>query len=115
MRTIIAGSRDITDPQVIVDAVNACGWVPTVVISGAARGVDTLGQQWATSQSIPVERFPADWQKYGKAAGMIRNGQMAAVAEALIAIPSLRSKGTRDMISKAKTAGLRVYVREYCK
>lgn len=109
MRTIIAGSRGITDPTLVDEAVRECGWWPTVVISGTARGVDRLGEQWAEGQAIPVERFPADW-KHGRAAGPIRNATMADTADALIAIWNGQSPGTRNMIHEARVRGLRVHV-----
>lgn len=84
MRTIIAGSRDCTDKRELLAALAACNWTPTTVISGTARGADRLGEMWAAEFKVPCERFPADWDRYGKAAGYRRNEQMAANAEALI-------------------------------
>lgn len=112
MRTIIAGSRNITDIDVIRKAAAECGWMPTVVISGTARGVDTLGEQWAKENNVPVEQYPANWNKYGRAAGYRRNEQMARHAQALIAIWDGHSRGTKHMIDIAKRTGLRVFVME---
>lgn len=113
MRTIIAGSRGITDPSVVPTAVAhaiGAGIVPTVVISGGARGVDALGEQWASSNGIPVERYPAEWGKYGKKAGTMRNVHMGNIATALIAVWDGKSTGTKHMIDFAKRHGLKVYV-----
>ena len=110
MRTIIAGSRDCTDERHLVEALMSCGWTPTVVISGAARGADSLGEAWAKQTNTRCERFPADWALYGKRAGYLRNEQMAAKAEALIALWDGKSKGTKHMIEAAQRKGLRVYV-----
>ncbi len=110
MRTIIAGSRTITDYAVVVEAVRASEIVPSVVLSGAARGVDVLGERWAADHRITLERYPAEWHIWGKAAGAIRNKQMAEKADALIAVWDGESPGTRDMIHKALTARLIVYV-----
>ena len=110
MRTIIAGSRDITDIAYVVWAIEAAGWLPSVVISGAARGVDRLGEQWAECCEILIERFPANWQQYGKAAGHIRNAEMADHAEALIAIWDGKSPGTKGMIEIAVRKGLKVFI-----
>lgn len=110
MRTIIAGSRSISKLASIVKAVHDSGWTPTVVISGTASGADTLGEQWANLKGIPVERFPADWDKYGKSAGYRRNEQMADNAEALIAIWDGQSRGTKHMIDIAKRKGLKVFI-----
>lgn len=110
MRTIIAGSRDCSDDQLLADAMAACGWRPSAVLSGAARGVDRLGEEWAARNGIPVERFPADWDRYKKAAGYRRNAEMAARAEALVALWDGKSPGTRHMIELGTRAGLRVHV-----
>jgi hypothetical protein len=110
MKTIIAGSRDITDYQTIDDAMNACGWLPTAIISGAARGVDTLGETWGETHGILIYQFPAEWDKYGKSAGYKRNEQMAKYAQALVAIWDGKSRGTKHMIDIATKAGLTVYI-----
>lgn len=110
MRTIIAGSRDIVNFNLLKEAITKCDWVPTVVISGTARGADQLGEDWAEENNIPVERFPANWELYGKRAGYIRNEQMADNAEALIALWDGASRGTWHMINIAKAKGLKVYV-----
>jgi hypothetical protein len=114
MRTIIAGSRDCTDKRQLLAALSACGWVPTVVISGAARGADQLGELWAAEFQVPCERFPADWDRYGKSAGYRRNEQMASAAEALIALWDGESRGTKHMIETAKRKGLKVHVHAVC-
>jgi hypothetical protein len=63
--------------------------------------------------NIPCFRFPADWDRYGKAAGYIRNETMAANAEALIALWDGRSPGTKHMIDIARKKGLKVYVHRF--
>lgn len=113
MRTIIAGSRRITDLAVVEAAVRASGFEPSVVISGCAPGVDRLGERWARERGIRVDPYPAAWKLHGKRAGPIRNEVMALAAGpggALIAIPDEESIGTLDMIARAKKHGLRVYV-----
>lgn len=112
MRTIIAGSRTITDPAVVEEAVRASGFKPSVVLSGAARGVDTLGFDWGWANGVPVESYPADWKKHGRAAGPIRNQQMAERADALIAVWDGESRGTKDMIRRALSGGLKVYIHD---
>lgn len=114
MRVIIAGSRGIFDLQVIEDAVKLAkdlhNIVPTVVISGTAKGVDKLGEMYARNNDIPVEQFPADWDRFGKSAGYKRNGVMANNADALIAVWDGTSKGTGHMIDIAKTKKLAIYI-----
>lgn len=109
-RTIIAGSRGITDLSRIVAACSACGWTISEVVSGAARGVDKLGEQWAYLHGVPVRSFPADWDRLGKTAGRTRNSEMARYADALVAVWDGHSPGTRHMIEQALFYGLHVYV-----
>lgn len=110
MKTIIAGSREGFTFKDVKEAVDQCGWSPTVVISGTARGVDTLGERWANENGIPVEKYPADWNTHGKSAGYKRNQLMAEKAEALIALWDGTSKGTSHMIDIATKAGLKVFI-----
>ena len=110
MKTIIAGSREGMTYADVEQAVNICSWIPTVIISGTARGVDRLGEQFAANNGIPVNKFPADWEAHGKSAGYKRNELMADNADALIAIWDGESKGTKHMIDIAKRKGLKVYV-----
>lgn len=110
MKVIIAGSRWITKYDWVCEAI---GWFDTPiteVVSGGADGVDKLGELWAERMDIPVVRFEAKWYEHGKAAGPIRNQAMADYAEGLIAVWDGKSKGTADMIRRAKAKGLKIYV-----
>ena len=84
-----------------------------VIVSGASRGADSLGERYAHERGYAVEKYPADWQRDGKAAGPIRNAQMAKVADALIAFWDGNSKGTANMIDQAKTHGLSIKIIKY--
>jgi hypothetical protein len=110
LRTIIAGSRVITEIGVVSAAIQMSKIEITTVICGCAPGVDTLGAEYANLNSIAVEYYPADWDTFGKSAGYKRNEQMAENAEALIAIWDGTSKGTKHMINIAKRKGLQVKV-----
>lgn len=110
MKTIIAGGRDITDYNLVLDAVHASSFDITEIVSGGARGVDQLGERIGREFNIPVKVFPADWDTHGKRAGPIRNAQMADYAEALIAVWDGQSRGTANMIQQATKKGLKVYV-----
>lgn len=70
-----------------------------------------MGELWAKKHGIPVAPFPADWNKFGKRAGAIRNADMAMYADALVAVWDGKSRGTRDMIKKAEALGLKFYVK----
>ena len=113
MKTIIAGSRDITSLATVGAAILRSGFPITEVVSGTARGVDQVGEEWARMHLIPIKRFPAQWRDaggYNPAAGHIRNRQMADYADALVAVWDGRSSGTRGMIEEAGKRGLRVFV-----
>ena len=104
MKLIIAGSREFNDYQLLIDTLREHELtVNTVseVVSGCARGADKLGERWAISQCLPIAKFPADWDSYGKRAGYVRNGEMAEYADACIVFWNGTSKGTKHMIDIA--------------
>lgn len=111
MKTIIAGTRTINDIKILEETINNIDFNITKVVSGTAKGIDKLGEQWAHNNNISIERYPANWDRYGRSAGYIRNSEMANNAEALIAIWDGKSKGTKNMIQEAKRKGLKVHVR----
>ena len=103
MKLIIAGSRDIDLDKAWNAIVN---WfqdngstIPKVeeVVSGTARGVDRLGEFWANKYRLKIKQFPADWDTYGKAAGHIRNKQMADYSDALLLVWDGKSRGSANM------------------
>lgn len=100
MKTIIAGCRGFNDYKLLKEKVDYYrkDHVITEVVSGTARGADYLGEEYANENGIPIKSFPADWDNYGKAAGPIRNRQMAEYADVLIAVWDGKSKGTNNMI-----------------
>lgn len=81
-----------------------------IIISGHTSGADSLGEKFATDHNLQCELYPADWKRHGKAAGPIRNAEMAKVADALIAFWDGQSHGTKSMIELAKRKGLQVAV-----
>lgn len=112
MKLIIAGSRSISDLRIVEDTILKSGWRNeiTEIVSGCACGVDKLGEMWAEQNSIPVKRFPANWKKFGKKAGSIRNKQMSEYGNKLIAIWNGNSTGTIDMVQQMKIAEKPVYL-----
>lgn len=110
MKTIIAGSRNIVDQEIIEKAVHESKFQITEVVEGGAKGVDTLARIWAEENRLPVREFKAEWRKYGKRAGPIRNRAMAEYADALIAIWDGNSRGTLNMIETAKKLDLKVFI-----
>lgn len=77
--------------------------LPTEIVSGRARGIDVLGEEYAIVNGMRLKLFPVsdlEWQTNGPSAGHLRNGRMAEYAEALIAIWDGKSRGTRNMITQ---------------
>jgi hypothetical protein len=110
MRTIVAGSREGIHYDDVLKAMETCSWTPTEIVSGKARGVDTMGEQWAKENDVPIKEFPADWDNLGRKAGTLRNCQMGDYADALVAVWDGSSRGTAHMIKYAKEKGLKVHV-----
>lgn len=121
VRAIIAGSRDFYSPGIFNNVMSELlSDIPDddlEIVSGGCRGADKMGEEWANFWNIKCTVFPADWNKYGKAAGPMRNEQMAKYASEadkgmLIAFPVGVSRGTRNMIKTAERYGLEVHAYE---
>ncbi len=113
-KVIIAGSRSITDYEELKKAIIDSKLDISFVISGGANGVDKMGERYARENKDTITGlwiFKADWDKYGKKAGHIRNKQMAEHADALIALWDGTSPGTKDMIQIALKKRLYVYAK----
>lgn len=114
MKVIVAGSRGITDEAIVLEALKQAylfeGINPTCIVSGAARGVDTVGEKIARRHGLKIDRRPAKWATLGRAAGLLRNVEMAESADALVAVWDGKSPGTKHMIRVATEKGLLVWV-----
>ena len=110
MRVAIIGSRDYPDRTQLDQAIALSGYDITAVLCGGARGPDSWGKDWAEQRGIPVVDYPADWDKYGRSAGMVRNAKMIANADAVIALWDGVSRGTAEAIRLARRRGIPVYV-----
>lgn len=110
MKTVIAGSRNITDYAQLLRAIATCPVEITEVISSGARGADSLGEHYARQHGLPIHLFPADWDRYGRSAGHRRNADMAAAAEAVLCMWDGASRGTAGMIQQAQRRGLPLWV-----
>jgi hypothetical protein len=109
IKVIIAGGRDFDDfnklCQVCDEFLQDQNGIE--IVSGAYKGADLLGERYAAERNHPIKQFPANWRRYGKSAGLKRNIEMAAYADALIAFWDGESKGTKHMIELAKQTGLK--------
>ena len=117
-KIIIAGGRDFMGDNLLKEKVNKILQEKRVthkivIISGCARGADTLGVRYASENIFDVDKYPADWDKYGKKAGYMRNVEMAENADALIAFWDGKSKGTKHMIDIATERNLPIRVIRY--
>ncbi len=110
MKVLICGSRGINDPAVVAQAVERSGMTPTHIVSGGARGVDTLARLYAQSRGVEFTEYVADWDRYGKRAGFLRNCVMVGVVDAVIAVWDGSSRGTKHSIDYATSKGKQVFV-----
>ena len=116
-KVIIAGGRDFSDYQLLVEKCDKylANKTNIEIVSGTAKGADSLGARYAKDKGYSVKTFPADWAAFGKRAGYLRNEQMANYANALIAFWDGESRGTKHMIDIATEKGLLVKVTPYNK
>lgn len=118
-KVIIAGTRAFEDYDLLC---RKCDEIlqkkalkhSVVIVSGTARGADRLGERYAADRGYAVEKYPANWKAFGKAAGYIRNGDMADASDMLIAFWDGKSRGTGHMIDLAWKKGLSVQIIDYC-
>jgi hypothetical protein len=111
MKIIIAGSRNFTNYQKLKQECDKFlqDYKNIKIVSGAHyKGADKLGEKYASEKKIKIIKFPANWIKYGKAAGPKRNKQMAIYADAYIAFWDGESKGTKNMIQLAERKKIKI-------
>ena len=110
----IGGCRNFNNYNVFKEFVNECissfkGEI--IIISGKCRGVDCMAERYAAEKSLGLELFPAEWKKYGRSAGPIRNKVMVQRADIVIAFWDGKSKGTKSLINNAKVMGKVLYIK----
>lgn len=115
LKVIVAGSRTFDDYELLKAELNIL-IAPNVftmgieIVSGTANGADKLGERYASEYNFGVKRFPAEWNKYGKQAGYLRNKQMAEYATHCVCFWDGKSRGTKMMIDLAKGHNLNLHV-----
>ena len=105
MKVIVAGGRDFVNYDLMrekLDFLLKNYAQDIVIVCGEALGADSLGKFYAQRKGYNVLSYPADWNKYGKSAGIRRNKQMAEVADALVAFWDGKSRGTKNMIEQMR-------------
>ncbi len=127
IKVIIAGSRNFYDYFYVEEKLllyfkeNNIHSANIEIISGGARGADKIGEMFAKKFNVKLIIFPAQWDTYGKAAGMIRNQEMANYAikgsdkAILFAFWDGQSRGTKGMINIAKKCGMEVIINDICR
>lgn len=108
MKLIVAGSRSIQDTELVWQRINdflSTNKVAEFVNGGCPTGPDDDAKCYAEYHSIPTTFFKADWSNHGKAAGPIRNRQMAEYADHLLLIWDGQSKGSFNMKLEMRKLG----------
>ena len=115
MKLVIAGGRDFSDYELLKEKVSVviADQSDVEIVSGGARGADSLGERYAREHGLNVRYFPANWDLHGKSAGFIRNREMAIYADTVICFWDGISKGTSHMINLAKSEGKQLIVVKY--
>lgn len=110
MKLLVCGRRDYADYDTLKAAIVALK--PTGIAHGAASGADSLAGQVADELGLPVTEYPANWRRYGRAAGMIRNKEMLRdyAPDAVLAAPG--GRGTANMVAIARKAGVPTHMIE---
>ena len=115
-RIVIAGCRDYTDYDAVKEflttkIINQQKQTKWILLSGRSRGADRLGERFAQENGWEIETFPAAWERYGRAAGPIRNKTMVDICDAVICFWDGKSKGTASLIRLAKKAKKPLYIK----
>lgn len=107
MKLAVVGSRTFTDFEFMKQILDyhPC----THIISGGAKGADTLAKRYAAEKGISMKEFPADWNTHGKSAGYIRNKQIVDACDEVVAFWDGESKGTKHTMTLAEEAGKPVH------
>ena len=108
MKVAVIGSRTFNDYELLRQTLSKLEI--TLVVSGGAKGADSLGEEYANANNIPTKIFLPDWDKYGKSAGMLRNSDIINEVEIVVAFWDGESKGCKDAIAKANKLNKKVLI-----
>jgi predicted Rossmann fold nucleotide-binding protein DprA/Smf involved in DNA uptake len=115
-RVVVAGCRDYDNYDEAKAYIDIClsnirKRNEIIIISGGAKGADSLGERYAEENGFKVEKYSADWVRYGRSAGPRRNRQMAEISDYVICFWDGESRGTRSMIESARKFGKPVKIK----
>jgi len=106
IKLAIVGGRDYTDyenfKKIVKEYCDEIGQLPNFIVSGGAKGVDTMAEQFAKENNIQTIIFKPDWKTLGRKAGIMRNTDIIEASTHVLALPTSKSIGTYDSINKAK-------------
>ena len=112
MKILVCGDRNWDNIEPI--KIFITDFKADIVIEGEAKGADTLARVVAESMNLFVEKYPADWERYGLAAGPIRTSQMLIEGKPDVVIgfnnDIKKSKGTKHMLGIASRAGVPTFL-----
>lgn len=112
MKAIVCGGRSFSDSKYLEEMMDFFKerWNLQSIITGGAKGADSLAHQWALKRKLATEVYHADWDQFGKSAGMIRNRQMLTEGQPNVVIAFPGTTGTENMIAIARKAMVPVFI-----
>ena len=101
MKLAIVGSRSFSNYDFLVENLSQIVTKDDIIVSGGARGADTLASKYAYQYNLKLVVFKPDWEKFGKSAGYLRNVEIVNYCDKLLAFWDNKSKGTKHSIDIA--------------
>ncbi len=116
IRIVVAGCRNFNDYFIAKEFIDDClkdikKENTLIFVSGCCKGADLLGERYAKENGFDIEHYPADWNKYKKAAGVIRNKQMAEASDIVVCFWDGKSRGTKSMIDLANKNNKQIFIK----
>ena len=115
MKITIGGCRDYSDysqfKEFVDEYIEQLNTEEIIIISGHCSGVDMMAERYAEEKGLKTEIFPADWKRYGRAAGPVRNKTMVDNCDRVIAFWDNKSRGTASLIKYAEKMGKEIVIK----
>lgn len=117
MKIGIVGGRDFNDYEFLkkelIKFIDENGIFLNAIVSGGAKGADTLAEKFAAEMSVEMIVFKPDYEKFGRGAALARNTQIVENSDTVFAFWDGKSKGTHDSIRKAEKLGKKLLIINY--